>query len=289
MTPAGFPHSDIPGSQLGCQLPRAYRRLQRPSSALDAKASTMCPSQLAATNTTPHPPIPKDQPGALRRRHTTRHKRNSHHNHHHPRPPPTGRAGPAFRLSCADTKSTHHTPQATTQGTGRRMMLASTIHISNNNPTPPTSQLYADQRCGRDETTLPHHPGPTPRTEVQQTQVQQTQVQAPTPGMGVRVRFQNPNSVSPPQATGHHPPSGGAAPEQPNTGRASTEFPLMNTTGATRRTPVTGCVLLRKEVIQPHLPVRLPCYDFVPIASPTFDHSLQQAGWAMGFGCCRLS
>jgi hypothetical protein len=33
-------------------------------------------------------------------------------------------------------------------------------------------------------------------------------------------------------------------------------------------------VLLRKEVIQPHLPVRLPCYDFVPIASPTFDHSL---------------
>ena len=33
-------------------------------------------------------------------------------------------------------------------------------------------------------------------------------------------------------------------------------------------------LLLRKEVIQPHLPVRLPCYDFVPIASPTFDHSL---------------
>ncbi len=35
-----------------------------------------------------------------------------------------------------------------------------------------------------------------------------------------------------------------------------------------------GEMLLRKEVIQPHLPVRLPCYDFVPIASPTFDHSL---------------
>jgi hypothetical protein len=32
-------------------------------------------------------------------------------------------------------------------------------------------------------------------------------------------------------------------------------------------------VLLRKEVIQPHLPVRLPCYDFVPIADPTFDSS----------------
>ena len=36
--------------------------------------------------------------------------------------------------------------------------------------------------------------------------------------------------------------------------------------------------LLRKEVIQPHLPVRLPCYDFVPIAGPTFDHSPPQVG-----------
>ena len=35
-------------------------------------------------------------------------------------------------------------------------------------------------------------------------------------------------------------------------------------------------VLLRKEVIQPHLPVRLPCYDFVLIASPTFDGSLHK-------------
>ena len=47
-------------------------------------------------------------------------------------------------------------------------------------------------------------------------------------------------------------------------------------------------MLLRKEVIQPHLPVRLPCYDFVPIADPTFDSSLHK-GWATGFGCYRLS
>ena len=32
-------------------------------------------------------------------------------------------------------------------------------------------------------------------------------------------------------------------------------------------------MLLRKEVIQPHLPVRLPCYDLVPITNPTFDGS----------------
>ena len=30
-------------------------------------------------------------------------------------------------------------------------------------------------------------------------------------------------------------------------------------------------LLPRKEVIQPHLPIRLPCYDFTPIINPTFD------------------
>ena len=39
---AGFPHSDIPGSKLVCQLPEAYRRLPRPSSPVAAKASTIC-------------------------------------------------------------------------------------------------------------------------------------------------------------------------------------------------------------------------------------------------------
>ena len=34
--------------------------------------------------------------------------------------------------------------------------------------------------------------------------------------------------------------------------------------------------LLRKEVIQPHLPVRLPCYDLVLITGPTFDGSLHK-------------
>ena len=32
-------------------------------------------------------------------------------------------------------------------------------------------------------------------------------------------------------------------------------------------------VLLRKEVIQPHLPIRLPCYDFTPIIKPTFGRA----------------
>ena len=46
------------------------------------------------------------------------------------------------------------------------------------------------------------------------------------------------------------------------------------------RSSCSGCVtpksavLLRKEVIQPHLPVRLPCYDLVLITDPTLDSSL---------------
>ena len=37
----------------------------------------------------------------------------------------------------------------------------------------------------------------------------------------------------------------------------------------------TKVELLRKEVIQPHLPIRLPCYDFTPIIGPTLD------GWLL--------
>lgn len=32
-------------------------------------------------------------------------------------------------------------------------------------------------------------------------------------------------------------------------------------------------IFLRKEVIQPHLPIRLPCYDFTPVTGFTFDCS----------------
>ena len=36
-----------------------------------------------------------------------------------------------------------------------------------------------------------------------------------------------------------------------------------------------GLVLLpRKEVIQPHLPVRLPCYDLVPLTGHSFEGTL---------------
>ena len=36
--------------------------------------------------------------------------------------------------------------------------------------------------------------------------------------------------------------------------------------------------ILRKEVIQPQVPLRLPCYDLVPVTGFTFGAPL--AGWA---------
>ncbi len=65
---------------------------------------------------------------------------------------------------------------------------------------------------------------------------------------------------------------------QHRTGHHTCDTPQPNSMPSTP--PITGRTptfhsqkLLRKEVIQPHLPVRLPCYDLVLITSPTFDGS----------------
>ena len=46
LTAGGLPHSEISGSKVVCYLPEAYRKLQRPSSPLAAKASTVYASSL---------------------------------------------------------------------------------------------------------------------------------------------------------------------------------------------------------------------------------------------------
>lgn len=60
----------------------------------------------------------------------------------------------------------------------------------------------------------------------------------------------------------------------PTTGKRPSNESLRSPNPHTMWAGPSLVVLLRKEVIQPHLPVRLPCYDFVPIADPTFDSSL---------------
>ena len=48
--------------------------------------------------------------------------------------------------------------------------------------------------------------------------------------------------------------------------------PKFHRMGNCRATTPEGVLTFsRKEVIQAHLPVHLPCYDFVPVTSTTFD------------------
>ena len=157
-------------------------------------------------------------------------------------------------------------------------------------PTHPSITRKTSQTAG---TRNPHHP-PPPRNGSR---------------TGARVRPQNPNSVPPHTQRPHRGPADAGVtvivplvsyPQPAGRHHERAPRPTAGTTTPTHghtHAPHTGAnaehavvlyVLLRKEVIQPHLPVRLPCYDFVPIASPTFDGSPHK-GWATGFGCCRLS
>ena len=152
-------------------------------------------------------------------------------------------------------------------------MLASTIQFTTNPPTP-----------------TPHHP-----SNRQQKHGPGNQGALP----------QNPDSMPPPTHAGgtHHHPTGqqracflhhtqpttptaqnrrnqpamhsNLRARHPSTGRPGPHWPRQDKQPKIRRrqTAPHKHSILRKEVIQPHLPVRLPCYDFVPITSPTFDRS----------------
>lgn len=45
-----------------------------------------------------------------------------------------------------------------------------------------------------------------------------------------------------------------------------------------------SAAILRKEVIQPQVPLRLPCYDFTPVAEPTVVACFLLLGWRNAFG-----
>jgi hypothetical protein len=160
MTPAGFPHSDTPGSTLGCQLPRAYRRLLRPSSALDAKASTMCPSQLVTHTTNPHhppPPANKRRQGAEETRDAhTKPQRTNKGTH------PQSRHAPHNNKTNKQPHTTHppqqpnkqRNPQENPRETLKEPCLPDCQH----------AHVRAVTRCSRplsrSQTTTPHPPPP---------------------------------------------------------------------------------------------------------------------------------
>ena len=87
----------------------------------------------------------------------------------------------------------------------------------------------------------------------------------------MRVAVREPKSISAPLPAGPKDPrSQRSLPHQ----HAHTNPGTIPGAWATRRTPDRRPEKLRrKEVIQPHLPIRLPCYDFTPIIEPTFGRA----------------
>ena len=182
-------------------------------------------------------------------------------------------------IACLNNVKTTHTPHPTITRRGMPKKLAKTqkLHTSTTNPTTHRNEYtepimknarvhYADLKQQPHQHPHPHHVD---------MQAKGGPEQPPNPGHPRHTADSSgPNSVQ------ICPPL-----------RDERVDDSTNEHHHTRRNirPASGHVLLRKEVIQPHLPVRLPCYDFVPIASPTFDSSLRVNGWATGFGCCRLS
>ena len=89
-----------------------------------------------------------------------------------------------------------------------------------------------------------------------------------------RVAVREPKSIPAPLPAR---PQGPAKPTTSSTPARPHEPETIPGAWATRRTPDRRPEKLRrKEVIQPHLPVRLPCYDLVPITSLTLDGSIPQ-------------
>ena len=131
-------------------------------------------------------------------------------------------------------------------------MLASTMKISKHKQPPqPTTPHRGDQDAALSDTTTTHNVRPRPQDP--------TVRHAPTTD-NVSCRTVNVPPRKPlHQIAGRH-----------NDNRSTSTTPPPDPQA--RRQRVNG--LLRKEVIQPHLPVRLPCYDLVLITSPTFDDSL---------------
>src|SRR5688572_29408555 len=100
---------------------------------------------------------------------------------------------------------------------------------------------------------------------------------------GSSPKEKHPNRMSPQDPTACQarslrvPPSHPSTPTPQNRERVPCLTRGENNQRERRKTPPQHKgKLLRKEVIQPHLPVRLPCYDFVLIAGPTFDRSLRK-------------
>ena len=204
MTPAGFPHSEILGSQLGYQLPKAYRRFPRPSSAPRAKASTVCPYKL-------NPPTNNNNKTKMlaSTMQFSTHKQQPHPTDHtHPHQP-----------------TAHNTRQAREAVYGQAQ--PTTTKTPTPTPNPPTNRrsrdrdswsLRTQQRVNRTSTTNspplppPHHPHPEDEPLRQETVRRYSRPAKPAP----RPRtWCSTHEQPPPAPTQREGPTGGLCTPHP--------------------------------------------------------------------------
>ena len=151
-------------------------------------------------------------------------------------------------------------------------MLASTIQFTTNPPTPTPHHQQAAEAQARQ----PGRTAPEPRQHATPTHAHQHAPGAPTttPGSSRRVSYTTQHHNQPTPHNSARPTSRSLRARHPlQAGPDHTGPDKTNNQKRERRQTAPHKPILRKEVIQPHLPVRLPCYDFVPITSPTFDRS----------------
>ena len=59
----------------------------------------------------------------------------------------------------------------------------------------------------------------------------------------------------------------------PNASTPEMVYSVILDNSTVKHIQISTYLYLRKEVIQPHLPIRLPCYDFTPVTGSTFGGS----------------
>ena len=148
-------------------------------------------------------------------------------------------------------------------------MLASTIQFTTNPPTPsPTTHKQAAEHGSGNQGALPQNPDsmPPPHTPRHAGAPTTTNRQQQACLLCQHQTNQPPARTNPRDTVGRPAFRESKHPRPAQTQQRSRQNKRPGSHPHTNP-------ILRKEVIQPHLPVRLPCYDFVPITSPTFDRS----------------
>ena len=193
----------------------------------------------------------------------------------HPHPPPT--------LGSEHMQAQENKQHNTRQNTCRRLTVRCSRPLYSSQPThphPPKTPKNGNpgrvRQPGRTAPEPRQHATPTPRRDTHQPADHHDHNSRSSPPPGGRVSYASTRQPTPPQHPPHRqdtraPASHPAFRGQQPPGRPGPNYTAQTRSNDQEATPTQP--ILRKEVIQPHLPVRLPCYDFVPITSPTFDRS----------------